>query len=157
MDESSFSKTTFLWLSRWLSGGKEIESLPNDVKDELICLNLLEGDYDIKLFRGLLDDSLEAEGKDVYVVFNDFPSSWTYSNEIAGYFSNIVISTKVNSIADILIDTTRLDMKKFGGVPDEVEVILLPGRYLTNLSLDQLEKIEKYKEGKIYNLDMNNF
>nr|QBK93283.1 MAG: uncharacterized protein LCPAC403_04170 [Pithovirus LCPAC403] len=139
MDEPTLSKNTSEWLGGWLSGGKEIESLPNDVKNELVNLDMFKREYDVKLFRGSLSsDVFETEGKDVFIVFDDLPSSWTYENSIAGYFSDFIISTEVNSKNDILIDTTGLDIRPFGGFPNEDEVILLPGRYLTNLSPDQI-------------------
>ncbi len=139
MDEPTFSKKTEQFLGGWLSGGAEIENLPDDVKDELTNLDLFGKEYNIKLFRGSLNsDMFEIEGKDVFVVFDDFPSSWTYDEEMAKNFSDFIISTEVNSKDDILIDTTGLDIRPFGGFPDEEEVILLPGRYLTNLSPDQI-------------------
>nr|QBK92433.1 MAG: uncharacterized protein LCPAC401_00710 [Pithovirus LCPAC401] len=138
MDEPTLSKEAFSWLGGWLSGGAEIKNLPIDVKNELINLDLFGTEYNIKLFRGSLkSDVFEIEGKDVYVVFDDFPSSWTYLNEMAENFSDFIISTEINS-RDILIDTTGLDIRPFGGWPDEEEVILLPGRYLTNLSPDKV-------------------
>nr|QBK93930.1 MAG: uncharacterized protein LCPAC406_02440 [Pithovirus LCPAC406] len=137
MDEPTLSKDARLWLSGWLSGGAEIKNLPIDVKNELINLDLSEVEYNVKLFRGSLDsDVFEIEKKDVFIVFDDFPSSWTYET-VAGYFSDFIISTEINN-RDILIDTTELDIRPFGGFPDEAEVILLPGRYLTNLSPDEV-------------------
>ncbi len=133
-----FSEETWLWLAGWLSGGKEIKKLPEKIKEEI----LEKTNEDLLLYRGVLkSDLFEVDGDNVFIIFDNMPSSWTWNKEVAKRFSSEVVITKVDR-KNVLIDTTMLTkefMNSMGGFPDELEVILLPGKFLTNLHPNQIK------------------
>ncbi len=108
---------------------------------ELLDLNYFSFD-DATIYRGSLPkDRFEMKGDDVYIVLDSLPSSWTLDREMAKNFSSFIVDARVSS-GDVLIDTTMIDPRymigKLGGWPEEKEIIMLPGIYLTNLSPDQI-------------------
>ena len=134
--EPEFSQNAQKWLEKWMSEGKEKEILSDEIREEIINAKLVEFENQVILFRGSLkSDIFEIEEDNVYIIFEDLPSSWTLDKEVAKNFSKAIISINITS-DDVLIDSTILSynyVENLGGFPDEVEVILLPGKYLTNL------------------------
>ena len=119
------------WLGGWLSGGLEIMDLPKVVIKECKPY-LLQTEKQVTLYKAVKDNDIIED--DLYK--NRYPSSWTYSFEVAANFNeglDLGIIKLMASNSMVLIDTTNIDSNfiesKFSGFPEEEEVIILPGEY----------------------------
>jgi hypothetical protein len=127
--EPNFNEDAIEWLGNWLSGGKELTILPQNIKREL---NQYIPDDNIVLYRGLLNTDLIFYNENKQCIKFDFVSSWTYDKQMAFNFGDRVIKT-ICDPKNVIIDTTILShefiMMKCSGFPDELECIIDVGIY----------------------------
>jgi hypothetical protein len=148
----NFSTDTLTFLGSWFSGGGTVglaDVNDNIIADLKLCNNhstLYTPSSQITLYRGLKEDDIILEYKDVMSInFSDL-NSWTYSKEMAVNFTEttFIITTTVNP-SQVFLDSTTLNSKfianELGGFPEEVEVILIAGTYnIVKISKDDISE-----------------
>ncbi len=134
--DPDFSPETIEWLGNWLSGGKELTSISEDIVNEL---KEYVPDEPVKLYRGVLGSDVFQDAD--HIEFK-FLSSWTYDKNMALNFSDVVIEAMFEP-SDIFVDITMLSpdfiINECSGFPDEMECIINPGIY----KFDYVKKLYK--------------